>query len=531
MPQQDPARDVLDTVQASPRLKAAAWDAFYKAQDEASFKQAFDSLPLPNEAKAALWDAKFGRAPQPAAATAPPEAASAGMVPASTPTERPQQAPASQAGGGILQTGANVVKGVAKGAANTAIGLGEAANTYIPGVGAANRAIYGRDTSGDYAAARKEFATPEGTAQKVGFHGEQIGEFFIPTGAAGKVGKAAEVAKAAGLTKAQGGTNTEAAASGAITAAIPGAAAARRGLASIAGKGAEKEVTRAILQGGGTAAAKETASGLAPEMIKRGVRGTSEQMLAQARAKVSAVGQQIGDAYKKAAAEGVTIPGQGIRDAIKDAAESLTTVNAKGKPVLIEGTQAVAARLGRLDKFVKDLGPDISADHAGKIKTMWDKIVSKAGLYGPKAAASATDSADAWAFREASNSIRQILSQATPDIAALNKEFAFWKGLKDVISQTERRKIGHAGVGLLPTVGGGSAGAFIGSAAGGPAGAAVGAMITPKLVAAIRSPWFRTSVSAPLKKALADALASGNAQRLESITGKILAAAPARAGQ
>lgn len=63
-PERDAAQDILDASGVlSNRLKASAWDAFYQSQDEQSFKYAMDSLPLPDETKAALWDAKFGTAP------------------------------------------------------------------------------------------------------------------------------------------------------------------------------------------------------------------------------------------------------------------------------------------------------------------------------------------------------------------------------------------------------------------------------------------------------------------------------------
>lgn len=61
-PSRDAAQEILDAsgVQSN-RLKASAWDVYYKSQDEQSFKLSLDSLPLPKETKAALWDAKFGK--------------------------------------------------------------------------------------------------------------------------------------------------------------------------------------------------------------------------------------------------------------------------------------------------------------------------------------------------------------------------------------------------------------------------------------------------------------------------------------
>lgn len=61
----DPAKDILDGVATSNRVRAAAWDAFNQAQSLDQLKQVLDGLPLPTEAKAALWDAKVGVAPPP----------------------------------------------------------------------------------------------------------------------------------------------------------------------------------------------------------------------------------------------------------------------------------------------------------------------------------------------------------------------------------------------------------------------------------------------------------------------------------
>lgn len=64
-PASDPAKDILDSAGTTVpnRVRATAWDAYYQAADEPSFRKAMDALPLPSETKAALWDAKFGQHP------------------------------------------------------------------------------------------------------------------------------------------------------------------------------------------------------------------------------------------------------------------------------------------------------------------------------------------------------------------------------------------------------------------------------------------------------------------------------------
>lgn len=127
------------------------------------------------------------------------------------------------------RTAADVGIGIAKGVGNTFVGLGELVHA-VPGVTRAVDAMYGRPGLSAAATAEGRRVTqPTNTAQRVGFTGEQIGEFFLPTGTLSKGAKAAtEIVKSGALTKVQGGSVGDAALSGGITAVVPGAAAARR---------------------------------------------------------------------------------------------------------------------------------------------------------------------------------------------------------------------------------------------------------------------------------------------------------------
>ena len=97
-----------------------------------------------------------------------------------------------------LRPGLDLATGIAKGVGNTVIGLGEAAYSYIPGVSAvsdaAQRAIFGDILPGaqTFPAARQA-VQPTTPLQQVGYTGEQIGEFFLPLGQAGRAAKVGEV--------------------------------------------------------------------------------------------------------------------------------------------------------------------------------------------------------------------------------------------------------------------------------------------------------------------------------------------------
>ncbi len=98
IPSPDP-ESILSGVPVYNWVKADAWDAFHAAADPADFKAKFDPLPLPERAKADLWDLKFGQQAEPTA-SAPPQAATPGTAPAATapPIQQPATAPVAQGG-------------------------------------------------------------------------------------------------------------------------------------------------------------------------------------------------------------------------------------------------------------------------------------------------------------------------------------------------------------------------------------------------------------------------------------------------
>lgn len=447
---------------------------------------------------------------------------------------QPEHAPAaaSQSAG---EMAADVARGVGKGAANTVIGLGSMADAWIPGVHRLSAAINGAFAPDTFQAARQEFATPTNTAQKVGFGGEQVGEFFLPTGSVGltgRIGTVAKIAKTAAasgaLTLAQGGSPTEAGVSAGITAAIPGSGGLRKGSMSLE-RGAQKEMAQAL--GATKEWAKSDAAKLAPEMLERGVHGSREAMLTEARSQVSRLNSAVGQEVTSAAAAGQTIAGADVRAAIQNARQGFMVADAGGRMIPIEGAQPILKRLDRLDTFVSSLGPDIPFDKAQKVKVLWDKIVSKSGLYGQKATANATDNASAWAVREATSSFRDLLANGSATLDDLNKELGFWKGMRNVLVETGKRTQAQAGTGLV-AAGTGGAGAVIGAMSGDSTSdraqnAIIGGIAGRNLVKAIQSPAFRTTITGPMKQKLAEALASGSAERVSAAVGRIVAAMPA----
>lgn len=436
------------------------------------------------------------------------------------PYETPRQG--ATGGYGALATIGDFVTGLGQSVAGVVKGGGELLRI-IPGVDAASRAIGEVELPASV-------VEPQNATQSVGKFAGDTAQFFLPTGVIGKGAKAAEIAKAAGITALQtGGDPLTTGASAAITAVIPGAATVNR-VARGFDESATKNVMRAL--GPTKENMKATARNIAPEMIERGVKGSREEMLAQAKAMTSKVGAAKGDEVARMAEAGATVPAQQIREALIDAARPLTTLNAAGTPVVIAGGQPVIKALEKLDDFVVSMGPEIPFDKADKIKQAWQRIVAKSGLYGAKVGASATDSAKAWTFREGASALKKALDEGGSDTyTALNKEYQFWRGLKDVLTETQRRTSGQAGTGLAAS-GAGLTGAGVGYMTGDGGldsllkGAAYG-LAGRQMIKLLQSPQFATKVSAPMKKRLADALASGGTATIYGAIRSIIASLPA----
>lgn len=367
--------------------------------------------------------------------------------------------------------------------------------------------------------------SPSNTTQAIGKMAGDVAQFAMP-GMGGT--RLVRGAKAAGLSMLQGAGPVASGVSGALTAVLPGGSVAAKASDAMR-QGAEQSMVRAL--GPTKEWAKEQAKTLAPQMIERGVKGSRPAMLAQAASKTTALGREIGSAIDKAGTQGTTVNGNLVLNAISRAKYALMSPDGSGAERVIPGAESVVKRLDKLYSFVVSLGEDIPIEQAHQLRKTWDQIVSKAGLYGQKVGASSTDSATAWATREAASAFRGLIAKADPDIAALNKEYAFWKGLKDVLTETERRTQAQSG-GLGQLILGGS-GATIGAMTGTSTSdrvqnAFLGGVAGRQVIKLMQSPAWRTRVSAPYKNMLADALASGSAQRVESVVRTIIRAMPAQ---
>jgi hypothetical protein len=169
---------------------------------------------------------------------------------------------------------------------------------------------------------------------------------------------------------------------------------------------------------------------------------------------------------------------------------------------------------------IEGLGPNARADQLVAIRRAWDRVVDQAGGFAHRAPGGIglplADQSEAWAKRQATTAIRQQLDAAVPELATVNKEFAFWRGLDDVLTQTLQRTqpqkpgLGFAAAKAAGHVVGGVLGASTGT---GPIGAGIGAIAGGKLNSMLEKAFTGASwklASAQMKDRLASAIASND---------------------
>lgn len=443
---------------------------------------------------------------------------------------------------GMLESVGNGVIGILKGAGHTAETLGSLLHK-LPGVSSAVDAAYGKPRlSASAFPAAEEALQPEGTAQRVGYGAEQAGEFLIPGGTAEKaassiaakiapkfansprlVQAAASIApqiategmSAAGMATAHGADPVSA---GVVGAAGPLLGAAVKAGAAPLRDAAEKQVMQAL--GASKERFKAMSERLVPEMLKRGIRGSREELADRAGAAADAAGQEIDAALQQFGSRQIGV--KPVSDALEKAKDAFRATNAAGK--VVEFEPRAIRQLDGLKTVIDDLGPDARVDQVVAVRRAWDKVVADAGGYAHRAPGGIgvplKDISEATSKREATTAIRQLLDKEVPELTSLNKEFSFWKNLDDVVTQTMKRKAPQGeGLGAIAKE---ATGQIVGSAAtGGNLGAAFAIGKMAKFAGSVfNSPRWKLA-SAQAKDALASAIVSNDVTKIATALSRI----------
>jgi len=480
-------------------------------------------------------------------------------------------------GMGQMPGAADLGIGAAKKAGNTVTNLGEMILD-TPVIGTAAKLSlrpFGLGKPEQISAARTALE-PSNTMQRVGGAAEQVAEVLAPgrliakTAGAGaarlaQMGirpaasnliarSATEGGAGALLAKLQGGDSTT---GGIIGAAGPVVGAMAKSVAPALRASAEKGVMQAL--GPTKERFKAMAEKVTPGILARGLRGSREVMKANASAEAEAAGRGVASVLGRAADQVVDVrpvvealetakaSHQSVKEfSLGDAiAKKLVVVGDKGKAMPAPGVtirpdgtvqHAVALneravqQLTSLQNTLQELGDSVTVAQLVGVRRAWDKVVDQAGGFAHRAKGAIgmplADQTEAAAKREATTAIRRLLDEEVPDLTAINKEFSFWKSLDDVLGQTLKRAEPQ-GKGLTRTIASGAghaAGASMGFATAGLPGGMVGSLavgqVTDKLAALLTSPRWRLA-SAQTKDRLAEALASGNAEKVSGFIGRL----------
>lgn len=341
--------------------------------------------------------------------------------------------------------------------------------------------------------------TPTNTAQKVGFGAEQIGEFFIPAGFAGKAVKAAEsgidTLKAGKLVKnlsklttksavegiagastvaAQGGTKEDIRNVGIVSAAFP---VFSKALSSIIEKVPETAWS-AILKRSPVESAKNPI--LPAQASKAGLlSSTRTGLIEQAKKGIQAVEVTLDDLLKNSKE---TINGNKVAGYLDELSSAYSG---------IPGEQSSVATIQDIANNVRSLG-DIPAIKANELKRDIYSLISK--TYGK-------GTLEIPAKREAqkliAHGLKKEIEAIIPEAQSLNAKQAVFlqvkKALEKSLSRTEGKGVAGTGIGMYDflTMG---VGTVAGTATGNPL-LGVGAVVAKKVA---ESPAVLSSTSALL---------------------------------
>lgn len=266
-------------------------------------------------------------------------------------------------------------------------------------------------------------------------------------------------------------------------------------------RSAETQYERALAPT--TAKNKVIASKIAPELIQRGEYGSLGGLNQAAQDQAAQIKPHLDTAYGNVAPAAT----RGSGTQIVNDLEGL-----KGKYIvngIPANPQAINAITG-VQEIVQQFGQDIAPDDLRKLKSIFDDPVAQKGGYAGADLASAHT---LQAQKVAANSIRSIMSSASPDVAALNKELSFWLNVQKVTKDSAIRQTGQAGglTKVLTPVAAGAAAATTGVQFGAHAGVEAGLLagLTAAAYQVTRSTAWRTA-SAVAKDSFAEALARGD---------------------
>lgn len=498
----DPAADYLRGLNASDRVRAAAWDAVY-APDDATATTLLQQLPFSDQVRADLWDLRNGGTIEGTVQAFKPASAEQFMPPSATPQ--------GSAAGRFISNAADMLNpvsmvqglyGAVRHPVDTYHGLVDASAQQFEQAGQAIDQGRYTEAFGHGMAGALPVIGPAAAAS-----GEQIASGDI----AGGLGKAA-------------GMLAPVAASGAVRGRL--AVQARRGVPAVLERQAVDQVAQRVLAPG-SAAFKGKAQAIAPEVLRRGMKGGRAELADAAEEGQATSATAIDDAIN---AGGGGASGVYVDPVIRQLQQRIDSLTVNGRPIPgAEGRiDGLRARIDYLEQtarqrqgLVKHGQPftnpkALSFDDLRKIRDEQYRIANEARAYQRAGNPQLND--EGFAAAETGSAIRGEFARLSPELAQANADYTFFKTLGDILDPAQGR----------PKVSAPSQGVTGGAAV---SGAVAGAVVGPKasFVLGVVRPWIQRMRSEPAwqladaqtKMRLAEAIRNGDVPAAQKLMVRI----------
>jgi hypothetical protein len=264
---------------------------------------------------------------------------------------------------------------------------------------------------------------------------------------------------------------------------------------------------------------------IASEVRQRGITGDIEEVKGLAKDQRHAVGERIDQ--ELTIRHDVPVELQPVREALlrEEASTHNLVTQPDGTSKKVVHNPRKQAQIDKVKDILNDYGDTMTTEQAVALRKTWDDVVARAGGYDEKASnqfgVTLDDASEAGVKRKVAGAMRKQLAEANPDITAINREFKFWADLDDVASATTSRRVGQKRNLTKQIMRAGTMATGAASGTGIP-GAILAGEVAARAEALFGSTKWKLA-SAQMKTKLADALASGDRDRIAAAIGRITA--------
>ncbi len=286
--------------------------------------------------------------------------------------------------------------------------------------------------------------------------------------------------------------------------------------ADITARAATDQVAQQVL-GPGNPRYKGIAQKIAPEVLARKLTGGREDLRQAAVEGMDDAGTRIDAAVQAAGGVKAPIPVGQLVSELQARAADLKDSN--GVPLSAQAAKRIDAIQQRVTQ-IRSLGGRMGAVTYEDLKKLRDenyRIADEARGYEARGNPAMSD--DGWAAREVGGAIRKVFAQRSPDAAAANADYAFFKSLNDVLDPALGRPKSTA----MPsgvTGGARTVGAVVGQMSKVPGASFVLSTVVPWVKERLASPEWQLA-SARQKLELADAMRRGDIGRMKAAMSRL----------